>query len=140
MRRPTSRIVLALATAALVVPFAASCMGSGDEGHRAGDPGSLLQPTQPPEVEAEQLAATPQGKLLPLRQGEQRMTLTMPETYTPSAPMASGMTGTLPTRGRTTILALVSALALVLAGCGTNGDHSDHAAARDDCYDTPGQP
>ena len=32
------RIVLAAAAAALVVPFAASCMDSGDEGHRAGDP------------------------------------------------------------------------------------------------------
>ncbi len=65
-------------------------MDSGDEGHRAGDPGALLQPTQPPEVEAQQLAATPTGKLLPLRDGEQRMTLTMPETYTPSAPMGTG--------------------------------------------------
>ena len=87
MKRPTSRILLAVAAAALVVPFAASCMDSGDEGHRAGDPGTLLEPTQPPEVEAQQLAATPKGKLLPLRDGEQRMTLTMPETYTPSAPM-----------------------------------------------------
>ena len=90
MKRPTSRILLAVAAAALVVPFAASCMDSGDEGHRAGDPGALLQPTQPPEVEAQQLAATPKGKLLPLRDGEQRMTLTMPETYTPSAPMGTG--------------------------------------------------
>ena len=73
--RPTSRVLLAAAAAALVVPFAASCMDSGDEGHRAGDPGALLQPTQPPEVEAQQLAATPKGKLLPLRDGEQRMTL-----------------------------------------------------------------
>ena len=90
MKRPTSRLLLAVAAAALVVPFAASCMDSGDEGHRAGDPGDLLQPTQPPEVEAQQLAATPKGKLLPLRDGEQRMTLTMPETYTPSAPMGTG--------------------------------------------------
>ena len=63
------RILLAAASVALVVPFAASCMDSGDEGHRAGDPGALLQPTQPPEVEAQQLAATPPGKLLPLRDG-----------------------------------------------------------------------
>ena len=42
---------------------------------------------QPPEVEAQQLANTPKGKLLPLRDGEQRMTLTMPEAYTPSAPI-----------------------------------------------------
>ena len=90
MRRPTSRLLLAVAAAALVVPLAASCTDSGDEGHRAGDPGALLQPTQPPEVEAQLLAATPKGKLLPLRDGEQRMTLTMPETYTPSAPYGTG--------------------------------------------------
>jgi hypothetical protein len=90
VKRSTSRILLAAAAAALVVPFAASCMDAGDDGHRAGDPGSLLQPTQPPEVEAQQLAATPKGKLLPLRDGEQRMTLTMPETYTPSAPTGAG--------------------------------------------------
>jgi hypothetical protein len=90
MNRKVSRILMAAVAAALVVPLAASCMDAGDEGRRAGDPGSLLAPTQPPEVEAQQLAATPKGKLLPLRDGEQRMTLTMPETYTPSAPMGSG--------------------------------------------------
>jgi hypothetical protein len=90
VRRSVSRALLAAAAAALVVPFAVSCMDSGDQGHRAGDPGSLLQPTQPPDVEAQQLAATPKGKLLPLRKGEQRMTLTMPESYTPSAPYGTG--------------------------------------------------
>jgi hypothetical protein len=89
-RSTTTRVLLAVAATALVVPFAASCMDAGGEGRRAGDPGSLLQPTQPPEVEAQQLAATPKGKLLPLRDGEQRMTLTMPDTYTPSAPYGTG--------------------------------------------------
>jgi hypothetical protein len=89
-RSTTTRVLLAAAATALVVPFAASCMDAGGDGRRAGDPGSLLQPTQPPEVEAQQLAATPKGKLLPLRDGEQRMTLTMPETYTPSAPYGTG--------------------------------------------------
>jgi hypothetical protein len=77
--------------AALVIPFAASCMDAdSDEGRRAGDPGSLLKPSEPPEVQAEQLANTPTGKLLPLRDGEQRMTLEMSETYTPSAPYGNG--------------------------------------------------
>jgi hypothetical protein len=78
------------AAAALVIPFAASCMGSDEDGRRAGDPGSLLEGPTPPEVEAQQLADTPTGKLLPLRDGEQRMTLTMPATYTPSAPYGTG--------------------------------------------------
>jgi len=90
MNRPLSRVLMAVAAVALVVPFAVSCMDSGDDGHRAGDPGSLLKPTEPPDVQAQQLAATPKGKLLPLRDGEQRMTLTMPESYTPSAPYGTG--------------------------------------------------
>jgi hypothetical protein len=75
--------------AALLVAFAASCTGD-DEGRRAGDPGSLLEGSKPPEVEAQELAAVPQGELLPLRDGEERMTLTMPATYTPSAPTGAG--------------------------------------------------
>jgi hypothetical protein len=86
----SARRVLVAAAVALVVPFAAACMDAGDDGRRAGDPGALLTPTKPPEVEAQELAAVPKGKLLPLREGEQRMTLTMPETYTPSAPYGSG--------------------------------------------------
>ena len=88
MSRGRSRVLVAAAVAALVVPFAASC--TDGDGRRAGDPGSLLEPPQPPEVEAQQLAAAPEGKLLPLREGEERMTLTMPEAYTPSAPYGAG--------------------------------------------------
>ena len=90
MNRNVTKVLVAAAAAALVIPFAAGCMSSDDEGHRAGDPGSLLEGPKPPEVEAQQLAATPKGKQLPLRAGEERMTLTMPETYTPSAPYGSG--------------------------------------------------
>ena len=90
VRSGLSRLLAASACAALVVPLAASCMSADDDGRRAGDPGSLLEAPQPPEVEAEQLAAIPTGKLLPLRKGEQRMTLTMPEAYTPSAPSGTG--------------------------------------------------
>jgi hypothetical protein len=92
MRRALRRTLVAVAATALVVPFAASCMDSDDDddGRRAGDPGSLLEGEKPPEVEAQQLAATPPGKQFPLRKGEERMTLTMPESYTPSAPYGSG--------------------------------------------------
>jgi hypothetical protein len=85
-----SRLLLAAAVTALIVPFATSCMDADEAGHRAGAPGTLLQPTQPPEVEAQQLANVEPGRQLPLRADEQRMTLTMPETYTPAAPYGTG--------------------------------------------------
>ena len=78
MNRNLVKVLIAAGTAALVIPFAAGCMNADDEGRRAGDPGALLQAPKPPEVEAAELAATPKGKLLPLREGEERMTLTMP--------------------------------------------------------------
>lgn len=91
MRRPSSRVLLG-AAAALSLLVAVSCSDASSEpdSRRAGDPGSLLEPPAPPEVEAQQLAATPKGKRLPLREGEERMTLTMPSTYTPSAPNGTG--------------------------------------------------
>ena len=92
MNRNRTRVLVLAAVAALLVPLAAGCMSSDDDdaGRRAGDPGSLLEAPKPPEVEAQQLAATPPGKLLPLREGEERMTVTMPKTYTPSAPTGQG--------------------------------------------------
>ena len=90
MNRGLARVLVLAGAAALVIPFAGGCMSSDDDSRRAGDPGSLLEGPKPPEVEAQQLAATPPGKLLPLRKGEERMTLTMPETYTPSAPYGTG--------------------------------------------------
>ena len=85
-----SRAVVAAAAVALVLPFAAACMDSDQDGRRAGDPGSMLPGEKPPEVEAQQLSDIPPGKQLPLRKGEERMTLTMPESYTPSAPYGTG--------------------------------------------------
>jgi hypothetical protein len=90
MRAPVLRLLALGAAVAVVVPFAASCVDAGDDGRRAGDPGALLGGPQPPEVEAQQLGATPAGKHLPLRAREKRMTLQMPESYTPSAPYGSG--------------------------------------------------
>jgi len=89
-----ARVLVGSLAAAVIVGIAVLALGlgssSGVEGSRAGDPGTLLKPTVPPAVEAQQLANTPKGKLLPLRHGEQRMTLTMPESYTPSAPYGTG--------------------------------------------------
>ena len=68
MNRNLAKVLIAVGTAALVIPFAAGCMNA-DDGHRAGDPGALLPAPKPPEAEAAQLAATPPGKQLPLRDG-----------------------------------------------------------------------
>jgi hypothetical protein len=94
MSRSQSRVLVVSVVAAVIVAVAFVALGlgtsSGVEGARAGDPGTNLKPEPPPEVQAQQLANTPKGKLLPLRDGEQRMTLTMPESYTPSAPYGTG--------------------------------------------------
>ncbi|MBB3043866.1 hypothetical protein [Nocardioides soli] len=80
------------AAAALLLALAMSLAACVEEGadRRTGSPTDILVPPDPPEVEADQLAALPAGKLLPLRDGERRMTLTMPTAYTPSAPTGTG--------------------------------------------------
>jgi hypothetical protein len=90
MRGTLSRVLVVAVAAVILVAVAVAWRGTSGEGNRAGDPGTLLKPAVPPAVEAQQLANTPKGKLLPLRHGEQRMTLTMPEAYTPSAPYGTG--------------------------------------------------
>jgi hypothetical protein len=90
MRAGIARIIAVVVAAAVLVAVAVALSRTSAESNRAGDPGTLLKPTVPPEVEAQQLANTPKGKLLPLRKGEHRMTLTMPEAYTPSAPYGTG--------------------------------------------------
>lgn len=82
------RLVPALVLALVFGWALTGCVQEGQD-RRTGSPTELLQ-TTPPEVEASRLAAIPAGKLLPLRDGEQRMTLTMPEEYTPSAPTGVG--------------------------------------------------
>lgn len=83
------RRALALALVAVLAVTLTSCVQEGED-RRTGSPTDLLSPPEPPEVVAEQLAAVPQGKLLPLRDGERRMTLGMPEPYTPAAPTGTG--------------------------------------------------
>ena len=69
MTRTHSRVLLVVVVAALVVAVAFVWRGTSDGGNRAGDPGTLLKPPAPPAVEAQQLAALPKGKLLPLPYG-----------------------------------------------------------------------
>lgn len=79
-----------VALLALVAALALSgCVQEGED-RRTGSPGEVLDPVDPPEVEAAQLADLPPGKRLPLREGERRMKLTMEEEYTPSAPTGEG--------------------------------------------------
>ena len=83
---------LALLAVPLVLLIAVGLTGCVEEGQdrRTGTPAEVLDPVDPPEVEAAQLAALPAGKKLPLRAGEHRMKLTMDEEYTPSAPTGEG--------------------------------------------------
>jgi hypothetical protein len=73
-----------------VLLVATACSSAPDDERRAGSPDQLLAPTEPVEVQAQQLANTPTGRQIPLREGEQRMTLTMPAAYTPEAPYGRG--------------------------------------------------
>jgi hypothetical protein len=74
--------------AALAAGSLAAC--SADQDRRTGSPTELLSPAAPPEVEASQLARVPAARPVPLREGEKRMTLTMSDPYTPSAPTGVG--------------------------------------------------
>jgi hypothetical protein len=83
------RRLAAIAAALVVVLSLAGCV-QGDDERRAGSPGELLDPPDPPEVQADQLARIEPGKQLPLRKGERRQTLQMQAEYTPSAPTGKG--------------------------------------------------
>ena len=87
-----TRVRLRTAAAGGVLLLLAACSGSGDD-----PPATDAAPDTPAAGEAS--AESPghgghgeagQGKLLPLRNGEDRLTLTMPEAYTPSAPTGKG--------------------------------------------------
>jgi hypothetical protein len=73
----------------LLVATLSGCVDA-DADRRTGSPQELLDPPDPPEVVGDQLAGVPPGRQLPLRAGERRMTLTMPEPYTPSVPTGVG--------------------------------------------------
>ncbi|GAB6986391.1 hypothetical protein [Nocardioides pyridinolyticus] len=80
---------LAPGLVAVLLLVLTACVQEGQD-RRTGAPTDLLSPAAPPEVVADQLADVPQGKLRPLRDGERRMTLGMPEPYTPAAPNGTG--------------------------------------------------
>lgn len=82
------RAAAALAAGVLLASLTACVQEDADR--RTGSPAEILDPVDPPEVQASQLAAIEPGKLLPLRQGERRTTLTMDADYTPSAPTGVG--------------------------------------------------
>ena len=81
--------VLVVAVLAVVGTAAVALTQRGDD-RRTGVAADVLEPPAPPEVAAQQLAAVPPGKQVPLRRGEQRMTLEMDTDYTPSAPTGVG--------------------------------------------------
>lgn len=82
----------ALAAAALLLTVAA-CSSTPDEPAARPTPpetsAAAAEPT-PTEAHAAHAAAAKPGRLAPLRRGEQRHTLTMPASYTPSAPTGVG--------------------------------------------------
>jgi hypothetical protein len=83
------RRLVALLLALVVALSLTGCVQEGQD-RRTGSPGDVLDPQDPPEVEAAQLAAIPPGKQLPLRPGEKRMKLAMDAPYTPKAPTGQG--------------------------------------------------
>ncbi|MBZ5741048.1 hypothetical protein [Nocardioides mangrovi] len=88
MNRSLRRLGALVGALVLALPLAGCVQEDADR--RTGSPVEILNPVDPPEVQASQLAAIEPGKLLPLRDGEHRMTVTMPEDYTPSAPNGVG--------------------------------------------------
>ena len=83
--------LIRIAAAALLI-LVAGC-GSTDEPAAAPTPEPAPSATavaEVPETEHTDHPDVKPGKLLPLRRGEDRLTLTMPEPYTPSAPTGVG--------------------------------------------------
>jgi hypothetical protein len=83
------RTLRTVAAAAAALVLLAACSDSGDSPVADPAPGAPTSdsPSEPSHSSHPQAAP---GKLLPLRKGEQRLTLTMPEAYTPSAPTGQG--------------------------------------------------
>ena len=86
-RRTTAAAVLALAALLL-----AACGTSNSSiSSPKTDPSPTAAPSDaPPEAHHESSVAVPAGRRKPLRAGERRIQLQMPEDYTPSAPTGSG--------------------------------------------------
>lgn len=80
MKRP-----IKISIAAACLTLLAACSNTGDT---AAEP--VSQPSATESTHAGPATPATPAKLLPLRQGEKRMTLTMPEEYTPSPPTGVG--------------------------------------------------
>ncbi|MCD4527157.1 hypothetical protein [Nocardioides sp. cx-173] len=77
-----------LVAAGLLALVLSACSGADDPAPEvAGEPAPTAASDAPPP--AHHAPAAP-AKLKPLRAGERRVTMTMPETYTPSAPTGTG--------------------------------------------------
>ena len=83
------KVGLPLVAAVVLVGAMLSQCGNAGNDQREGAPSQIL-PEPPAELVADPHAGAPVGKLLPLRKGEKRMTLTMPTSYTPSPPTGVG--------------------------------------------------
>jgi hypothetical protein len=83
------RLGLTAAVVALLALPLSACVEEGQD-RRTGSPSTVLKQPDPPGAVASQLAAIKPGKQIPLREGEHRMTVTMDEEYTPSAPTGVG--------------------------------------------------
>jgi len=90
--RPGLRRALAAASAATLVLALASCGDDETDAVEAGAPQSPSSATAESPSPETTLPATPKptGKVKPLRAGERRMTLAMPEVYTPKSPDGAG--------------------------------------------------
>jgi len=80
--------VTSIAFAILLILVAGCSATPVESDDRAAGAPTSEAPPEPPGGDAHPDAEP--GKLLPLRNGEERLTLTMPEAYTPSAPTGKG--------------------------------------------------
>jgi hypothetical protein len=92
-----SRRRTTLLAAALLAVVLSACSGSDDPGPEAATEPSAQPSTSAASTASETATPTPAhhpdvapAKPKPLRAGEKRITMTMPETYTPSAPTGTG--------------------------------------------------
>ena len=69
MNRNLAKVLVAVGAAALVIPFAAGCMSPTTRAVAPATPARCSSRPKPPEVEAQQLAATPAGQAAPAARG-----------------------------------------------------------------------
>ena len=75
---------------AILLILVAGCAGDDRPATPSGAPAHAPPDASPTDSDHTGDPEADPGKLLPLRKGEERLTLTMPEAYTPSAPTGTG--------------------------------------------------